>query len=214
MNVRRQSGTWQGLRSRKSLLRRLEVTEVLLFLILLLFAPIGCDTAAAGTEDEADTQSGSDDDSPPTASDEEALEAILCVYEELNYYAMRTPEPEGASTSFASGTVTVTKQDSTDDVMNAYYEDTVRVDFDGFTGSCGSITGTVDVVAFIDSYNGSEGATYTGDFTGTYERTSFTLTMNYTVENSATSGIQSSGTFVFNGRPYEVEADSDMFYNF
>ena len=99
--------------------------------------------------------------------------------------------------------------------MNAYYEDTVQVDFAGYSGNGGSITGSGNVVAFIDSYNSVEGATYSGSFTGSYDGGSFSMSMDYGVENRAgMTGITSAGTFTFNGRRYEVQADSEMIYDF
>ena len=187
----------------------LGTTLVILSLCLVLVA--GCESAAA----DDDTQgAGSDGDSLPEVPEEDVLEAILFVYHAFNYYAVRTPEVEGASSFFAGNTVTVTKQDSTDDLMNAYYEDTVGVDFDGYTENGHAIIGSGVVVAFIDSYNGAEGATYSGSFTGSYDGSSFTMTMDYGVQKSAGVGITSAGTFTFNGGRYEVQADSQMWYEF
>lgn len=185
--------------------------------ILLLLCPTillsSCDSAGANSSD-ASGQNGQPSDQPESTSADEALETIFFVYQLFNYYAIRTPEAEDRSSSFAGGTVTVTKRDSTDDIMNAYYEDTVAVAFNGYTDTAGRISGSGEVVAFIDSYNGAEGAEYTGSFTGIYQDATFTLTMDYRIESSTGAGITSAGAFTLNGTLYEIDADADMMYDF
>lgn len=205
-NVRVQQEQW--LRKASS------VMAVVMISFLVWFTAVGCESAAAGGDDADSSETEADEDELPDVPEDDALAAFLFVFHDFNYYAMRTPAPEGTSEFFANGTVTVTKQDSTDDLLNAYYEDTVRVVFDDYTGNAGSICGTGELVAFIDSYNGSEGATYSGAFNGSYNGASFTMSVVYGVENSAGTGIRATGTYTLNGRTYELRADPEMIYDF
>jgi hypothetical protein len=151
---------------------------------------------------------------PEALDDDTALDLIMFVYGDLNYYGIRTPEAEGASESFAGGTVTVTKTDSTDDVFNAYYSDDVLVEFSGYERDGDGISGSGRIHAFIDSGAGSEGARYDGSFEGSFDGRAYQLDMNYEATNSAGAGIQSGGVFTVNGVSYELEADSSMMYEY
>ena len=70
---------------------------VLLLLLLSLSACTGGGTGGLFSN-------GNDLDASPL-DDETAAEVILFVYEQLNWFAMRTPETAGNSKSFADGTV-------------------------------------------------------------------------------------------------------------
>ena len=189
--------------------RSIACTVLLLLLLSLSACTVG--------ENGGLFSNGNDLDTSPL-NDETAAEVILFVYEQLNWFAMRTPETEGSSKSFADGTVQVTKSDSNDDIINAYYSDEVTVEFADYSFQdaefSGTISGTGTVTAFIDSYNGSEGASYSGSFSGSYQIHDYELTMDYEATNSAAAGIQSSGTFDVNGEQYKIEADSSMIYDY
>ena len=195
---------------------------LLLLLSALLLGVAGC--SSAGAEDDKGGSGGDVNESDNgdeggggqigELTDESARERILFVYSTLNYYAMKSPNPEGSSRSFAGDAVTVTKNDSNNDFINAYYSDTVGVEFTSYSDSGDTINGSGTVVAFIDSYNGSEGAQYDGSFSGLYKGTAYTVDMDYQATNCAGLGIESSGTFLVNGNRLEVTADSDMIYDY